>query len=309
MNRALLVGIDAYPTQPLAGCAGDINNLAALLLDERHFAFGEIRLLADNRATHRAMVDGLRWLFGCASPGDRLYFHFSGHGAQVPSGPHGELFEALCPFDFDWSPEKALARRDLAGLWAALPNGVSLTWTLDASFAGELAPEAARAVAAPRGRTFRAPDSLAREIERRRELNGGARPLLSPRMAERSLLLAACWSDEVASEVSFDGRPRGAFSSALVRTLRRPASARSPVGALPRVLSRDLRLFHQHAVADGPRSAMARPFLDAAARDPIRPKSPGSLGRFDLGGREPPLNLLSPPPARPEPGVRGPCAF
>lgn len=297
VNRALLVGIDAYEAQPLAGCVRDINHLAALLLDQQRFSFGEIRLLADGQATRRAIVDGLRWLLADASPGDRLYFHFSGHGAQAPSGCADELCEVLCPVDFDWSPERALSGCDVAGLLAALPDGANLTWTLDASFDSGRASDLGCEGPALRARTLRAPATLRREIERRGEL-GGARPLLSARMAERALAIAACWSNEIAWEAPLDGSQRGAFTRALVRALRLPTGAISPVSALPQMLRGALTLFGQHAVADGPRSEMSRAFLGDEVLSSIPAGRLESMGRFDIEELDFPVSRPVPRSAR-----------
>jgi hypothetical protein len=282
VNRALLVGINAYPGQRLAGCVRDVNELEALLVDRGHFAVGEIRLLADGRATRRAILDGFRWLIRGASPGSRLYFHYSGHGAQMPSARGGELVEVLCPVDFDWSFETALAGRELGALVDALPGGADFTWTLDASFLGDSAPSPGRGRAL-RARAMRAPAGLAAEIERRRELCAAVRPLRGPEVAERSVAIAACWANETAVEAAFDGRARGAFSRALVEVLRGPKGSTAPVSALPLMLSGALQPFGQHAVADGPRSAMARTFSRAEALDASAEGAPPrGPGRFDL---------------------------
>lgn len=283
MNRALFVGIDAYPGQRLAGCVRDVNELAALLVDQKHFACGEVRLLANGRATRRAILDGFCWLIRGASPGSRLYFHYSGHGALMPSVRGGELVEVLCPVDFDWSFETSLAGRELDGLVGALPDGADFTWTLDASFFGGSAPDPGRGARALRARAMRAPTRLAAEIERRRELCAGVRPLRGPEAAERSVTIAACWANETAVEAAFDGRTHGAFSRALVEVLRGKKGSASPVSALPPMLSGALRPFGQHAVADGPPAAMARTFLRAeslgASAEGAPPRGPG---RFDI---------------------------
>jgi hypothetical protein len=283
VNRALLVGIDAYPGQRLAGCVRDVNELAALLVGQKHFASGEVRLLANGRATRRAILDGFCWLVRGASPGSRLYFHYSGHGALMPSARGGELVEVFCPVDFDWSFETALSGRELGGLVGALPDGADFTWTLDASFFGDSAPDLGRGARALRARAMRAPAGLAAEIERRRELCAAVRPLRGPEMAERSVAIAACWANETAVEAAFEGRIHGAFSRTLVEVLRGPKGTTSPVSALPPMLSRALRPFGQHAVADGPPSAMARTFLRAKSLDASAESAPArSPGRFDL---------------------------
>ena len=47
MNKALLVGINNYPTAPLRGCINDVTDMASFLVDKCGFQKGEIRLLVD----------------------------------------------------------------------------------------------------------------------------------------------------------------------------------------------------------------------------------------------------------------------
>ena len=51
MDRALLVGINAYPGAPLAGCLNDVTDMATFLTSKSGFAADSIRLLTDSRAT------------------------------------------------------------------------------------------------------------------------------------------------------------------------------------------------------------------------------------------------------------------
>src|SRR5260221_14636386 len=107
MNRALLVGINAYPGIPLRGCVNDIKNVAAFLSTNCGFAKNDIRLLADERATTQAILDRMAWLIDGAQPGDRLVFQFSGHGSRVgfrnDAGSVDSQDEIICPVDIDWT--------------------------------------------------------------------------------------------------------------------------------------------------------------------------------------------------------------
>merc|ERR1719160_323288 len=53
--------------------------------------------------TRQGILNGLRWLVQGVQPGDALFFHFSGHGAQQPD-PHGYeedgMNETILPVDF-----------------------------------------------------------------------------------------------------------------------------------------------------------------------------------------------------------------
>jgi hypothetical protein len=51
MNRAFLVGINAYPGNSLNGCVNDITDMAQFLVERCGFQHADIRLLTDGRAT------------------------------------------------------------------------------------------------------------------------------------------------------------------------------------------------------------------------------------------------------------------
>src|SRR5712692_4457306 len=107
MNKALLVGINAYPGNELKGCINDVTDMRDLLQAKSGFGAADIRLLTDAQATTAEIGKGLDWLVAGVQPGDRILFHYSGHGAQMPTrNPSGEvdgLDEVICPVDFDWS--------------------------------------------------------------------------------------------------------------------------------------------------------------------------------------------------------------
>jgi len=52
----------------------------------------DIRVVTDERATKKAIMERLTWLVKGAKVGDRLLFHFSGHGSQVRDRNTGRFF-------------------------------------------------------------------------------------------------------------------------------------------------------------------------------------------------------------------------
>jgi uncharacterized caspase-like protein len=56
--------------------------------------------------TKSNIMKGLQWLVAGAVPGDALFFHFSGHGAQKPDPTGHEtdgMNETILPIDFQRS--------------------------------------------------------------------------------------------------------------------------------------------------------------------------------------------------------------
>jgi hypothetical protein len=142
MDKALLVGINRYPAAPLRGCVNDVTDLAQFLVDSCGFAMGDVRLIADERATKTEITDRLNWLVDGAKPGDRLFFHFSGHGTQMATRDHqGEidgLDEVICPVDFDWTDDHVIRDKDFRRVFGSIPEGCQFVWVSDSCHSGDL---------------------------------------------------------------------------------------------------------------------------------------------------------------------------
>jgi hypothetical protein len=82
MNRALR--INAYPGNELNHCVDDVSDVANFLVSHCDFQEEEILLLTDKRATTNAIAAHLNWLLTGVNEGDRVVFHYSGHGARFP---------------------------------------------------------------------------------------------------------------------------------------------------------------------------------------------------------------------------------
>jgi hypothetical protein len=87
-NKALLVGINAYPNpcNNLRGYINDIVDMENLITPKNKIYPKEnIKSLTDSRATKKGILSALNWLLLGASAGDQILFQYSGHGAQIPS--------------------------------------------------------------------------------------------------------------------------------------------------------------------------------------------------------------------------------
>eukprot|EP00929_Paragymnodinium_shiwhaense_P044696 TRINITY_DN22919_c0_g1_i2.p1 TRINITY_DN22919_c0_g1~~TRINITY_DN22919_c0_g1_i2.p1 ORF type:complete len:455 (-),score=45.68 TRINITY_DN22919_c0_g1_i2:217-1581(-) len=142
-KKALLVGINYEGTRAkLRGCVNDVHNIQKLLVETFHWKPDCIRTLTDddarNMPTKRNMFEALHWLSHGARPGDVLFFHFSGHGAQQvdPNGyEESGMNETLLPVDF----QKAgmISDDELSDIIVKpLPEGVRLTAVLDCCHSG-----------------------------------------------------------------------------------------------------------------------------------------------------------------------------
>ncbi|OQX19019.1 MAG: hypothetical protein BWK76_05885 [Desulfobulbaceae bacterium A2] len=140
-SKALLVGINKYllPDADLAGCVNDVTNVRDVLLKYFAFTAKSVRVVTDGRATRSRILDSLEWLVRNASAGDRLLFHFSGHGSQVADVDGDEVKdhqdEILCPHDMDWDG-CYISDDDMAGILDKVPTGVNLEVLLDSCHSG-----------------------------------------------------------------------------------------------------------------------------------------------------------------------------
>jgi hypothetical protein len=88
-RRALVVGLDAYPSAPLAGCVNDARAVTALL--ERHedgtpnFAVRTMTAPGDT-VTRSSLREAVAGLFSDANDCDVALLYFSGHGTENDLG-------------------------------------------------------------------------------------------------------------------------------------------------------------------------------------------------------------------------------
>lgn len=140
-QRALLVGINEYPNPEdrLSGCLNDVF-LMSSVLQECRFTPDQIRVVLDDRATAKGILERMAWLVDGAAPGDTLVFYYSGHGAQLPTYGMGDkvdrMDETLVPHDFNWSPETCITDDQIFRLYSQLPYDVRLVMIFDCCHSG-----------------------------------------------------------------------------------------------------------------------------------------------------------------------------
>jgi len=226
-QRALLVGINKYkiPGADLNGCVNDVTNVRDILLKYFSFSVKEIRLVVDERATKKGIMKRLNWLAKNAKPGDRVLFHFSGHGSQIRDRDGDELKdnldEILCPHDMDWDGTY-IVDDELQEFFGSLPKGVNLEVLLDCCHSGTGTREARGIEGLPQDLSFRPrfltppADILARvdddDLEVKKLLKGG-NPL-------NHVLFSGCKENQTSADAYIKGSYNGAFSYYFCKQLR-----------------------------------------------------------------------------------------
>lgn len=240
MDKAVIVGINSYPSCPLRGCVNDAQDMASFLVKSRGFKQENVQMLCDSRATTRNIIDNLNWLAQGVQAGDRVYFHYSGHGAQVPSyGKYNEadgLLEVICPVDFDWAPERMLNDKQLVQIFAKIPAGVKFNWGSDSCHSGDLS------------RDFVPPDSIPRAFPVPPDIAWAVRATRSKFQASRAMVgnilnvgyISGCKSNQTSADAVIGGRSCGAMTHFLLQVLNQvppTTSTTSIVGSMVPALS------------------------------------------------------------------------
>jgi metacaspase-1 len=270
MDKALLVGINKYPIAPLRGCVNDIADMSRLLAEKCGFAMSDIRLLADQRATTKAILERLNWLVDGAKPGDRLFFHYSGHGVQMATRDHqGEidgLDEVVCPVDFDWTDAHVIRDKDFRRVFGSVPQGVQFVWVSDSCHSGDLTRDFP-----PEGVLWRS-CPVPPDIQWRNDsaIADGARAFSMTRASAELpgvALLSGCQADQTSADAIFAGRPNGALTYFLLKVLGAVGGLKLPLVEVLKAVKTELvnsGRFHQVPGLEGSLEIAKRPFLGAA---------------------------------------------
>lgn len=268
MNRALLVGINKYPSQPLNGCVNDIQDMAKFLNSHCGFDMNDIRLLVDERATTAAICERLGWLLTGLRSGDRVVFHYSGHGVQLPTrNPQGEvdrLDEAICPVDFDWTDEHSIRDKDFHKIFLSIPTGVEFLWISDSCHSGDLTRELLKETPDKRqSKTMIAPADIQWRIDTAKRK--GIKPLsLTKAATELNLaFISGCRSDQTSSDAYFGNKPNGALTYYLLDELNKRTGLTIPLTKLVVNINSSLATAHydQQPQLEGNMKLRDKPFL------------------------------------------------
>jgi hypothetical protein len=237
-NRALLVGITKYKmaNSDLSGCVNDVTNIRDSLIKFFGFTIDDIRVVTDDRATKKAIMERLTWLVKGAKAGARLLFHFSGHGSQVRDRDGDELKdkmdEILCPHDMDWDGTY-IVDDELRKIFAGLPKGCALEVLLDSCHSGTGTRELLGLSQLPPEQSFKPrflpppADILCRvddDLPTQHFLKGLSSPnpsrLTPDALPEYLVLFSGCKDNQTSADAIIGGKYNGAFTYYFCKHLR-----------------------------------------------------------------------------------------
>jgi hypothetical protein len=149
-GRALLVGVTQYQVKGITPAVGSIEDAQAagrLIQEKGWFGAGEIKTLLGAQATAANIEREFReWLIQGTSPGDRVFFLYSGHGTQVPdddgderrSDPSDDKDEAIAPYDVNEVNGRLIniIRDDQFNDWLGRLGGRSIVMVFDSCNSG-----------------------------------------------------------------------------------------------------------------------------------------------------------------------------
>lgn len=245
MDKVLLVGINTYPTSPLRGCVNDVIRMSEVLTKLYNVKEEDIRMLVDSRATKGAIIERLNWLVEGVKSGDRIYFHFSGHGSQVADrndcAEVDQLAEIICPYDFDWDPNCYITDHEFYNIFKNITEGVRFNWASDSCHSGGLASIDREISSSPtmiRSRYIEPPEDIAWKIKIAK-----SKGILTARESKKLNVgfISGCRSNQTSADTVINGKPCGAltyyFSQSLSKISRE--SLKAVVEETSKTLNRD----------------------------------------------------------------------
>lgn len=224
-SKALFVGTNKYPGCPLFGCVDDARDFAKFVLSHKFFVCWRVKVLTEEETTTKNLLKWFRWVSD-VSPKDAVLVHTSGHGVQVDDpNEEDKMAEAICPIDFDWTPEHMITDDQMVQIFSAIPHGARFNWSADSCHSGTLDSTRAFRMRHPNGRNYplSAPPA-----------GHAARPLKPLRTRNAKVeaagldvgFVSACRANQTAADANINGHPCGAFThyflEALAQNLDKP---------------------------------------------------------------------------------------
>lgn len=224
-KRALLIGINYKNSgEQLNGCINDVNNIRNVLVANMGYNQNNIRMLTDETSTlpTRANIEAsISWLVSNCKAGDTLFFHYSGHGANIRDASGDETDgrdEVLVPLDFK---TKGVISDDwiLENLASKVPSGVTLWAFTDCCHSGSILDLkfnfrsncTLRQGTISKGMPYvpsQWTDSYAFVVERSRDVTGTV------------VKFSGCLDAETSADATINRQPQGAFTHCLLEFVK-----------------------------------------------------------------------------------------
>ena len=236
-KRALLVGVKGYALNlrqfTELNTERDLEALRSTLKSRFAFSDADIQILKTPQTTTRkAILSAFRsWLIDSCEPGrgDIVYFHFSGHGSQVPAKndpdePDG-LDQTIVPSDYGPNGTNHILDDEIADLLNQLKakQPASIMLSFDCCHSGTVT----RGGGLVRGRRWDGPIPPPKGPRARGMAAGdGAGGLFKKHEAYNGgfVVFSACRADQVDTEIKgFQGQPMGPLSYALSKAMQEAA--------------------------------------------------------------------------------------
>lgn len=227
-KHALLIGVSEYARGGDAdtewwnlNTGNDVAALGETLRNKFGFKSSEIRVLRTKRETTRtAILTALNNLIAAVKPGDIVYLHYSGHGAQILDDNADEidgLDESLVPSDYATRDDGAKNIRDdaIGKILNALrlKNPASVTFTFDSCFSGTITRDG-RFLS--RGEKYRGKKPTISSPAKTTDDSNGL--LDKAATGKNFVVISAARSDETAKEIGDDaGNKIGALTFSLIK--------------------------------------------------------------------------------------------
>lgn len=218
--RALIIGIDLYNPdlgsvrwQNLDGCVNDAISIKEVLMARFNFNEKGITVLKNQEASRETILKEFDKLFKNSASGDIAVIYYAGHGSQVRNSASSEADkkdESIVPAD-SYKGAKDIRDKELSRIFNQFAEkGIILSVIFDCCHSGSIA-RGALSGNPPKFRYLQPDESI--------DANDPSSP--EPPEDKGVLIISASQDFELASEQrDADGNPHGAFTIALLQSLK-----------------------------------------------------------------------------------------
>lgn len=141
-GRAVLCGINNYPSSPLNGCVNDSLLMFKILTEKFKFNPKEIKLLTNEECSKKNIIEAHKWLITGANENKFIVFCYSGHGSQIvvdditATDEVDGYDEIICPVDISFDQRVFIRDNELGSFYKRLPQSCHSLVILDSCCSG-----------------------------------------------------------------------------------------------------------------------------------------------------------------------------